>query len=101
MVTFDEMVFMINDQTKPFTEEEFDGYVIREFDPSYPEHLYKWHSDPEDRIVEVLEDSDWRFQYDNELPIQMITGVDIKIPQGVIHRIIPGESDLKIKIYTS
>jgi len=101
MVTFDEMVFMINDQTKPFTEEEFDGYVIREFDSSYPEHLYKWHSDPEDRIVEVLEDSDWRFQYDNELPIQMITGVDIKIPKGTIHRIIRGTTTLKIKIYKS
>lgn len=95
---FDRMVNMIEDQTKPFIEEVFDGYIIRTFKPNYPEHLYKWHSDPEYRIIEVLEDSDWRFQYDNELPIPLITGVDIKIPKGVIHRIIKGTTSLKIKI---
>ena len=97
--SYDDMIRMIEDQTKPFTEEVFDGYVIREFDPIYPDHLYKWHSDPEDRIVEVLEDSDWRFQFDNELPTPLITGVDINIPKGVIHRIIKGTTYLKIKIY--
>jgi len=98
MVTYIKMVNMIEDQTKPFIEEVFDNYIIRTFEPNYPEHLYKWHSDPEDRIIEVLEDSDWRFQYDNELPIPLITGVDIKIPKGVIHRIIKGTTSLKIKI---
>lgn len=98
-VAYEEMVEMIDDQTKPFTEEVFDGYIIRTFDPSYPDHLYKWHSDPEDRVIEVLEDSDWRFQYDNELPTPLITGVDIKIPAGIIHRIIKGNTTLKIKIY--
>ena len=98
----DELIRKMDDNTKPFIETIIsEGEVIREFKPGYPDHLYKWHADPEDRLVEVLEDSDWRFQYDNELPIPMITGVDIKIPEGVIHRIIPGESDLKIKIYTS
>lgn len=96
---FDRMVNMIEDQTKPFIEEVFDDYIIRTFEPTYPGHLYKWHSDPEDRIIEVLEDSDWRFQYDNELPIPLIKGIDIKIPKGVIHRIIKGTTSLKIKIY--
>tara|TARA_B110000285_G_scaffold82573_1_gene95027 strand:- start:1368 stop:1718 length:351 start_codon:yes stop_codon:yes gene_type:complete len=100
-MTMDELVSNINDQTKPFIEEAFEGYVIRTFDPSYPDHLYKWHSDPEDRVIEVLEDSDWRFQYDNELPTPLITGVDIKIPKGTIHRIIKGTNILKIKIYKS
>ena len=98
MVTFDEMIDMIYDQRKPFTEERYDGYIIRHFDPSYPEHLYKWHWDEENRTVQVLEDSDWRFQYDNELPIPMITGVNIKIPAGTIHRIIKGTKSLSIKI---
>jgi hypothetical protein len=98
-MSMEELISNINDQTKPFVEEQYDGYIIRTFDPSYPEHLYKWHSDPEDRVIEVLEDSDWRFQYDNELPTPLIIGVDIKIPTGVIHRILPGTSDLKIKIY--
>jgi hypothetical protein len=100
--SMEEMIRKIDDNTKPFVETIIsDNEVIREFTTGYPDHLYKWHADPEDRLVEVLEDSDWRFQYDNELPIPMIVGVDIKIPKGVIHRIIPGKSDLKIKIYTS
>jgi len=98
----DELIRKIEDNTKPFIETIIsETEVIREFKPGHPDHLYKWHADPEDRIVEVLEDSDWRFQYDNELPIPMITGVDIKIPKGIIHRIIPGKSNLRIKIYKS
>jgi len=98
-MSMEELISNIDDQTKPFVEEQYDDYIIRTFDPSYPEHLYKWHSDPEDRVIEVLEDSDWRFQYDNELPTPLIVGVDIKIPTGVIHRILPGTTNLKIKIY--
>ncbi|MDC1282417.1 hypothetical protein N8Z10_00530 [bacterium] len=96
------MIRMIDDYTKPFIETIIsETEVVREFTPGHPDHLYKWHADPEDRLVEVLEDSDWRFQYDNELPTLMITGVDIKIPRGIIHRIIPGTTDLRIKIYKS
>ena len=98
MVTHKEMIDMINDQRKPFTEERFDGYIIRHFDQKYPEHLFKWHWDNEDILVKVLNDSDWRFQYDNELPINMIVGVDIEIPKGVIHRIIKGTTALSLKI---
>ena len=90
---------MVDDLRKPFTETQYDNYIIRIFDPEYPEHLYKWHSDPEDRIVEILTDSDWRFQFDNEIPIPMLAGDVIKIPQGVIHRIIRGSTVLTIKIY--
>lgn len=98
----DEMIRKIDDYTKPFIETIISkNEVVREFKPGQPEHLFKWHWDPEDRLVEVLNDSDWRFQYDNELPTFMITGVDIKIPQGIIHRLIPGTSNLKIKIYKS
>ena len=96
---FDEMIQQIDDNTKPFIETIISNKeLIREFKPGYPDHLYKWHSDPENRLIEVLEDSDWRFQYDNELPIQMRTDVGIQIPVGVIHRIIPGKSTLKIKV---
>ena len=98
MVTHKEMIEMIEDQRKPFTEERYDGYIMRHFDPSYPEHLFKWHWDEEDRTIEVLEDNDWRFQYDNEMPIPMLTGVDINIPAGTIHRVIKGTAALSVKI---
>jgi len=98
MVTHAEMIKMIEDQRKPFTEERYDGYIIRHFDPSYPEHLFKWHWDEEDRIIEVLGDNDWHFQYDNEMPMPMLAGIKIQIPAGVIHRVIKGTTLLSVKI---
>ena len=98
MVTYEEMIEMIDDQRKPFTEERYDGYIIRHFDPSYPEHLYKWHADDEDRKIIALNANDWRFQYDNKLPIQITTERKIDIPAGVIHRIIKGTTPLSLKI---
>jgi hypothetical protein len=98
MVTYEEMIRMIEDQRRPFTEERYDGYIIRHFDPGYPEHLFKWHWDEEDRTIRVVEDSDWRFQFDNQLPIAIRTGIDIKVPKGVIHRIIKGTTTLSLKI---
>lgn len=98
-MTAEQMWEMIEDQTLPFTEEKIDdNTIIRTFIPNSPEHLFKWHFDNEDRIVEVLEDSDWKFQYDNELPIPLLTGIDIKIPSGIYHRLIPGTSKLSLKI---
>lgn len=98
MVTYEEMIEMIEDQRRPFIEERFDGYIIREFDPSCPEHLYKWHWDEEDRTIQVLEETDWKFQYDNQLPKAMKPGIEINIPKGTIHRVIKGTTGLKIKI---
>lgn len=95
----DQMWEMIEDQTLPFYEEVIDNKtLIRHFKPGYPEHLFKWHFDREERIVEVLNDSDWKFQYDNEIPVSMNKGDLIKIPAGLYHRIIPGASNLSLKI---
>lgn len=92
------MVNMINDQTKPFTEEHFGDYIIRHFDPSYPEHLFKWHWDSENRVIKALNDSDWKFQFDNELPIKIEVNKEIIVEKGVIHRLIKGTNRLSLKI---
>lgn len=97
--TIEEMISMIDDETKPFIETIIsDNEVIREFLPGQPDHLYKWHLDPENRLVQVLEDSDWKFQYDNQLPIPLLTTINIVIPASVIHRLIPGTTKLNLKI---
>jgi hypothetical protein len=57
-----------------------------------------WHMDDEDRNIEVLEGEGWKFQRDNELPLELTEGVSIFIPRHQIHRVIKGETDLKIKI---
>lgn len=56
----------------------------------------KWHWDGEDRLVEPLCDTDWQFQFDNELPQRIYK--EIFIPAGMIHRVIKGTGELVVKI---
>ena len=58
----------------------------------------KWHRDREDRLIEVIDGSDWEIQFDNELPKKLTPGTQIIIPEGVYHRVIKGSSELKIKV---
>ena len=72
---------------------------IREFDPEITEsEEYVWHRDLNDRDVEILEGTDWKFQFDNELPFFINSNNTIHIPKMVYHRLIPGKSKLRIKI---
>jgi quercetin dioxygenase-like cupin family protein len=57
-----------------------------------------WHTDKENRVITVLEGEGWRFQRDNELPMYLSKGDKLKIPEGQIHRILKGTTDLVIKI---
>lgn len=81
---------------KPYTEERLKNSIIRTFDQSIDPYELKWHWDEEDRLVEILEPSDWEFQFDNELPITMENS--IYIPKGTMHRVIKGTGNLKVKI---
>ena len=84
----------------PFTEQQLDTKLfLREFSADVDEMELIWHEDREDRIVSVVEGNGWRFQFDEELPIEMEDGIDITIPKGVIHRVIKGKGPLKIKVF--
>ena len=97
--TTEQLIEQIEDQTKPFTEEVYShNTILRHFDPTAPDHLFKWHADDEDRWVESLNENDWQFQFDNELPITLEPGKIIQIPKGIIHRLIKGSSPLSISI---
>lgn len=81
----------------PFKEIKLDENVfIREFSQDTDSSEMVWHRDKEDRIIESLEETDWMFQLDNQLP-QKISG-EIFIPKEVYHRLIKGTGDLKIKL---
>ena len=84
----------------PFTEQQLDTKLfLREFSADVDEMELIWHEDKEDRIVSVVEGNGWKFQFDEELPIEMEDGIDITIPKGVVHRVIKGKGPLKIKVF--
>ena len=83
----------------PFEEEQIDEYnFIRTFSANTDEMDLIWHADKENRIITVLEGNGWKFQFDEELPIEMTEGLSISIFKGRIHRVIKGHGQLKIEL---
>ena len=95
--TWDSIIDKINDTRKPYTEFKLNqDSVLRLFKVDAPDHLYKWHFDEEDRIIEPFIKNDWKFQYDNEIPIHLSR--KIKIKKNEYHRVIKGTHNLPILI---
>ena len=82
----------------PFSEKINNGFYIRTFSSDLNENELKWHFDEEDRIVICENDTDWLFQFDNELPITINKNEPIVIQKNIFHRIIKGTNNLKLKI---
>jgi hypothetical protein len=81
----------------PFEESWIDDKIsLRSFSPDLMDEELKWHIDMEDRVVEILNDNDWKFQFDDQLPIKMEGVIEIK--KGEWHRIIKGSTPLNVKI---
>jgi len=84
----------------PFTEIQInEGTFIREFSSKVDEMELIWHRDKENRHIKVLEGNGWKFQFDEELPIDMTNNSTISIPKGKIHRVIKGHGPLKIELH--
>ena len=84
----------------PFTEIQINEETfIREFSSKVDEMELIWHRDKENRHIKVLEGNGWKFQFDEELPIDMTNNSTISIPKGKIHRIIKGYGPLKIELH--
>ena len=97
--TLKKLLNELEDNRLPFIEEKIsDTIKIRKFDPSYPEYLFKWHWDEEDRFIKALNENDWYFQFDNEFPIKLDR--EIFIEKGRYHRLIKGECVLLLQIKT-
>lgn len=81
----------------PYTDIEItDKYVIREFSENIDPIELMWHRDDEDRTLEIIGDTDWKIQLDNQLPSSL--NHPIFIPRHEWHRVIKGSGKLKIKI---
>ncbi len=81
----------------PYTDiETTDKYIIREFSENIDPIELMWHRDDEDRTLEIIGDTDWGIQLDNQLPSSL--NQPIFIPRHEWHRVIKGSGKLKIKI---
>jgi hypothetical protein len=82
----------------PYTDIEVtDKYIIREFNENIDPIELMWHRDNEDRTLEIVDQTDWKIQLDNQLPILLEN--NIFIPRHEWHRVIKGTGTLKLKIY--
>jgi quercetin dioxygenase-like cupin family protein len=85
--------------TNPYTNTPLTEIsVIREFSSEVDPMELVWHQDEEDRTIEILEGNGWQLQRDNELPLALQEGDSIFIPMGQIHRVIKGNTNLKLQI---
>ena len=82
----------------PYTDIEVtDEYIIREFGDDIDPIELMWHRDDEDRVVEIIGETDWMLQLDNSLP-SSIEG-RIFITKHEWHRVIKGDGNLRLKIH--
>jgi hypothetical protein len=83
----------------PFIQENLsDNIKIRTFKSDVESGELMWHRDREDRLVEILECNNWKYQSDNNLPLEMKKGDKIFIPKGEYHRVIKGDGDLVVRV---
>lgn len=81
----------------PFDEERVsENIVIRTFRNNTDNKELVWHRDHEDRLVEVVGNTNWEVQLDNELPQKIDK---IFIPKNTYHRVIKGDGDLIVKVH--
>lgn len=84
---------------KPYKDKKLaSGSLIREFNSEANSDELKWHRDENNRLIKVLNENDWLIQFENELPIQLIEGEYLHIPEKMFHRVIKGKSNLIIEI---
>ena len=77
-----------------------DKYIIREFNENIDPLELLWHRDLENRTVEIIGETDWKVQLENQLPTSI--SQPIFISKGEWHRLIKGTTGtLKLKIYKS
>jgi hypothetical protein len=82
----------------PYTDIEVTNkYIIREFNENIDPIELMWHRDNENRTIEIVGETDWKVQLDNQLPTSLNEHIFIERHQW--HRVIKGTGTLKLKIH--
>ena len=83
---------------RPYVDLEVNNkYIIREFSQNIDPIELMWHRDDEDRTIEIIGETNWKFQFDNSLPISFEDRIFIKRHEW--HRVIKGTGKLTLKIH--
>mgnify|MGYP006921315133 CR=1 FL=1 len=82
---------------RPYTDDIIsEKSFIRTFSEDIDPIELMWHRDETDRTIEVLEDTDWKYQIEDDIPINLKEFIFLE--KYKFHRLIKGGKDLKIKI---
>lgn len=79
---------------KPYNDDGDIRTISSDVDPSQ----LVWHRDNEHRYVTILEGQGWQLQYNGWLPIELEEGKTYHIQKMLMHRLILGATDLKMRI---
>jgi len=83
----------------PFNEKKIgESTFLREFKETTKNTELIWHRDAEDRLIKVINSSDWYLQLDNELPKKLEEGKEYFIERHKYHRVIKGSGNLLIEL---
>lgn len=72
--------------------------LIREFSKDVDSSELVWHRDHSDRLVTVMSGEGWQLQLENKLPVPLTPSETYFIPGHIYHRVLRGQTDLKIAI---
>jgi hypothetical protein len=83
----------------PYFEVELANNVkYRRFEDTVGDEELVWHRDKNDRRITVIEGKDWKLQFDNELPEELVNGQSYFIQAEEYHRLIKGQGQLIIEV---
>lgn len=87
----------MSQESRPYQELRTFDIIQRKFKQDIAESELVWHRDKEDREVQVVGQTDWMFQLEDEIPQQLKD--KIFIPKNTYHRLIKGTGELDILIH--
>jgi len=86
----------MSQESRPYQEVKTFDHIYRKFTQDIGEQELVWHRDRNDRQVEIIGETDWMFQLEDEIPQQLKDM--IFIPKDTYHRLIKGTGELNIVI---
>ena len=86
----------MSQESRPYQEVKTFDHIYRKFTQDIDEEELVWHRDRKDREVQIIGETDWLFQLEDELPQQLKN--TIFIPKDTYHRLIKGTGELNVHI---